>query len=121
MRTCKKNCTFVMKIHLVKKQTIINYALNNAQSRELLDTWLGDIKKANWNKPEDIWQKFGSADLLGNGTDRVVFDVGGNRYRIICQYFFGENEVHLFVRWIGTHTHYSKLCSEGRQYTIRNF
>lgn len=35
-----------MKIHLVKKQTIINYALNNAQSRELLDTWLGDIKKA---------------------------------------------------------------------------
>jgi mRNA interferase HigB len=110
-----------MKIHLIKKQTVKNYAANNAQSRESLDTWLREIKKANWNRPEDIRQNFCSVDFLGNGTDRVVFDIGGNRYRIICQYRFVKSEVRLYVRWIGTHTHYSKLCSEGRQYTIRNY
>jgi mRNA interferase HigB len=110
-----------MKIHLVKKQTIKNYAANNAQSRELLDAWLRAIKKEDWNRPEDIWQKFGSADLLGKGTNRVVFDIGGNRYRIICLYYVGKKKVHLLVRWIGTHTHYTKLCKDGRQYSICNY
>ena len=49
MRTYKKICTFVMKIHLVKKQTIRNYAANNVQSRESLDAWLRAIKKEDWN------------------------------------------------------------------------
>lgn len=110
-----------MKIHLIKKTTITNYAINNAQSRESMDAWLRELKKADWSKPDDIKQNFCSADLIGNGTDRVVFDIGGNRYRIICQYFFGKRRMHLFVRWIGTHTHYTKLCTENRQYSIRSF
>jgi mRNA interferase HigB len=110
-----------MRVHLLKKQTIKNYAVNNAQSKVGLDKWLLTIKKTNWNSPEDILVDFGSADLLGNGTNRIVFDIGGNRYRIICQYYFGGKKVHLLVRWIGTHTHYTKLCKDGRQYTICNF
>lgn len=110
-----------MRVHLLKKSTIKNYAANNVQSKAGLEKWLVAIKKARWNTPEDIQLKFGAADLLGNGTNRVVFDIGGNRYRIICEYSFGENEVLLFVRWVGTHSHYTKLCKEGRQYTIRNF
>lgn len=110
-----------MRVHLLKNETIEKYAFNNAQSRKPLETWLTSLKTADWNRPEDILERFCSADLLGNGTNRVVFDIGGNRYRIICHYFFAETEVLLSIRWIGTHTHYSKLCNEGRQYTIRNY
>ncbi|WP_298608866.1 type II toxin-antitoxin system HigB family toxin [uncultured Spirosoma sp.] len=52
---------------------------------------------------------FGAADLLGNGTNRIVFDIGGNYYRMICKYAFGKNQVHLFVCWIGAHAEYVKL------------
>ena len=110
-----------MKLHLIKKQTIENYALANTGSRKALSGWLVVVRFADWNEPGDIKQTFRTADLLGNGSDRVVFDVGGNNYRMICKYLFGEKEVHLFVCWIGTHAEYDKLCKSNQQYTISNY
>lgn len=110
-----------MKIHLVKKQTLENYAKDNAGSRRSLKLWLSVLKGVNWNNPEDIQKTFGSADLLGNGSDRVVFDIGGNHYRMICHYVFGEKKVHLFICWIGSHPAYTKLCNTNKQYTVSHY
>lgn len=107
-----------MRVHLLKPKTIKHYAANNPQIRNELSEWLKTLKKCDWDKPDDIFNNFRSADLLGNGTERVVFDIGGNRYRMICKYCFKQTSLRLFVCWIGTHTHYTKLCNEGRQYTI---
>jgi mRNA interferase HigB len=107
-----------MKVHLVKKLTIEHYAQNNAQSRSSFSLWLRAIKLADWEHPEDILAMFSSADLLGNGSNRAVFNIGGNSYRMICQYVFGEKNAHLFVCWIGTHAEYTKLCKEEKQYNI---
>lgn len=107
-----------MKVHLIKKQTIENYVAGHATSKSSFAYWLNVLKYADWKVPEDIQSTFGSADLLLNGSNRVVFNIGGNNYRIICKYGFGEKEVHLFICWIGTHTEYTKICNAGRQYTI---
>ena len=107
-----------MKVHLIKKQTIEDFALANTGSRISLQEWLEKIKYADWEKPLDIKSTFGSADLLGKSSERVVFDIAGNKYRIIGKYFFGIKQVHLFVCWIGTHTAYDKLCNETKQYTV---
>lgn len=116
-------CIFVlpMKVHLIRKETIQAYALKNARSRSSFRIWLTAIKYADWESPENIKDTFGAADLLGNGSHRVVFDVGGNNYRIICKYAFGERQVHLFVCWIGTHADYDKLCKNNEQYTVNRY
>jgi len=82
---------------------------------------MNSLKIADWNTPADIKKTFASADLLGNGSNRVVFDVGGNKFRIICKYSFGETQVHLYVKWIGTHAAYSTLCASGKQYFADQF
>lgn len=110
-----------MKVHLIKRQTVEDFARANAQSRIALTDWLEKIKFANWESPEDINFTFKSADLLGKGSDRVIFNIGGNNYRLICKYLFGEKQVHLFVCWIGTHAEYDKLCSKKEQYTLNIF
>jgi len=107
-----------MKVHLIKKQTIENYVQKNARSRTSFEILLSIIKRVDWNEPNDIISTFNSADLLGKGSDRIVFNIGGNNYRLICRYHFGNRNVHLFVKWIGTHAEYSKLCNEGKQYEI---
>jgi mRNA interferase HigB len=107
-----------MKVHLVKKQTIEDYIRDNAQSRATFKLWLLTLNGADWNDPEDILKTFGSEDILGRGCDRVVFDIGGNKYRMICHYVFGEKQAHLFICWIGTHAEYSKLCKEKKQYGL---
>ena len=106
-----------MKVHLIKKQSIEDYTNKNAQSQVPFKNWLSIVKYTDWNKPEDIIATFSSADILGNGTDRIVFNIGGNNYRMICKYCFGRNKVHLFINWIGTHAAYTKLCKNGAQYT----
>jgi len=107
-----------MKVHLIKKQSIQEYVQKNAQSRIPFSEWLTAINYADWGEPGDIQKTFGSADLLGKGSNRVVFDIGGNNYRMICKYHFGATEVHLFICWIGTHAHYDKLNNKKQQYTI---
>lgn len=73
-----------MKVHWIKKQSIEDYALKNASSKPTLKIWLATIKRVDWMKPHDIKQTFGSADILGKGSKRVVFNIGGNNERLIC-------------------------------------
>lgn len=110
-----------MKVHLIRKETIESYAEKNARSKSSFKVWLTVVKFADWQTPEAIKDTFGAADLLGNGTNRVVFDSGGNNYRMICKYAFGKSQVHLFVCWIGTHAQYDKLCKRNEQYTVNRY
>lgn len=110
-----------MKIHLIRKETIEEFTRQNAQRRASFAEWLTKIKFADWEAPADIQDTFPSTDLLGNSSSRAVFDIGGNNYRMICKYSFGEKQAHLFVCWIGTHAAYDKLCKKDEQYTLSNY
>ena len=110
-----------MKVHLIKKQTLQAFAWQHPISRAALEDWSEKIKYADWQQPGDIKQTFKAADLLGKSSNRVVFDIGGNNYRMICKYVFGEKQVHLFVCWIGTHAAYDKVCKQGAQYDINSY
>ncbi len=107
-----------MKVHLIRKETIEAFARLNSQSRTALEEWLAKVKKADWEKPADMQTAFRTADLLGKGSARIVFDIAGNHYRMICKYGFGDKQIHLFVCWLGTHAAYDKLCDGNEQYTI---
>ena len=107
-----------MRVHLIRKETIEDFARHNAQSRISFTEWLAKVRYADWEKPADIQTTFRSADLLGNGSNRVVFDIAGNNYRMICKYAFGDRVVHLFICWIGTHVKYDALCDDNEQYTV---
>lgn len=95
-----------MKVHLIKKQSIDTYVQSNAQSKLPFTIWLLIIKHADWNIPNDIIATYNTADILGN------------KYRMFCHYVFGNVKIHLFVNWIGTHAAYTKLCKQGKQYTV---
>ena len=47
-----------------------------------LRAWVAVVRAALWTRPNDVKLMFGSADLLSNG--RVIFDIGGNKYRLIA-------------------------------------
>ena len=107
-----------MTIHLIRKDTIELYSIQNAQSRDAFEEWMSKLKNADWETSSDMKSTFHSVDLLGNGSSRAVFDIGGNKYRLIGKYAFGEKQVHLFICWIGSHAEYDKLCKMNDQYTI---
>jgi len=107
-----------VRIHLIKERTVYEYLKANPQATSAFENWLRVLNTTSWNLPSDILESFSYADILGNGTKRVVFSIGGNKYRCICSYYFGSTFVHLFINWIGTHKEYDKLCDNNSQYTV---
>ncbi|WP_026768029.1 type II toxin-antitoxin system HigB family toxin [Asinibacterium sp. OR53] len=110
-----------MRVRLIKCKSIEDFAANNARSRSSFKIWLALLQRADWLTPNDICTTYGSADLLGDGTKRVVFDIAGNNYRMICTYHFGISRVHLYVKWIGTHAQYTALFRNNEHYTVNDY
>ncbi len=110
-----------MKIEIISVANLKVFSLSRQQALKPIEAWIRTVRSADWKTPENILETFPSADLLGRGTRRVVFDIGGNKYRMICCYAFMLRRVRLYVCWIGTHSDYSKLCKENKQYTITQF
>jgi mRNA interferase HigB len=110
-----------LKVHLIKEKTIRDYIAVNSNSKVSFVEWLTKVKFADWETPENILDTFSTADFLGKSSCRVIFDIAGNNYRMICKYYFGETNIRLYVCWIGTHAEYDKLCKQNKQYTIFDF
>lgn len=110
-----------MKTHIIKISSIKDFTLLHPDSLISLNEWMVKVKVADWSIPGDIKKTLPTADLLGNDSSRVVFNIAGNKYRLIIKYFFGEKQVHLFICWIGTHAAYTKLCKKGQQFQINIF
>ena len=110
-----------MRVHFIRRETLEAYGRLNPLARNALEVFLSKVRYADWGVPADIQKMFKDADIIGRGTNRIIFNINGNRYRLICKYVFGSKQVHLFVCWIGTHAEYDFICSTGRQYTINIF
>ena len=110
-----------MKVHLIKGKTIREYVAKNSTARASFEDWLSKVKLADRDKPDDIKRTFPATDFLGNGSYRVIFDIAGNQYRMICKYSFGDVSMRLYVCWIGSHGKYDRLCRKNEQFTIFNY
>jgi mRNA interferase HigB len=44
------------------------------------------------------------------GDNRVVFNIGGNKYRLVVKVHYDAGR--LFIRWVGTHEDYDKIDVE---------
>ncbi|MGB3074530.1 MAG: type II toxin-antitoxin system HigB family toxin [Chitinophagales bacterium] len=103
-----------MKVHLIRRTSVVKFMTQHARSRSSMYLFLQLLKEANWEIPNDIKSTFGKrVDTICNGK-RVVFDVGGGVFRIICGLAFRKKSVFLFVKFIGTHSEYEKLCNAGK-------
>jgi len=112
-------CVLIMKVRLVTINTVRNYRIRNAGSRAAFATWLTALNNADWETLNDVKETYNSADIIGE--NRIVFNIGGNNYRMICTYHFGEQMVHLYIKWIGTHAEYDRLCANNEQYTVSKY
>lgn len=106
---CELSHIFVMKVHLIKEQTVWDFCRDHSSAKTFFQEWLVKLKNSDWNTPDDIKATFGTADILGKGSRRVIFNIGGNSYRMICKYKSAAM-VHLSIKWIGNHADYDKIC-----------
>ncbi len=81
------------------------FIAGHADADVSLREWYKKTQKAEWHCLQDIRQAFNSADYVGD--DHYVFNIHGNKYRLVAIIFFQVQKV--YVRWIGTHAEYDSL------------
>ncbi|GLK78050.1 hypothetical protein GCM10008171_33040 [Methylopila jiangsuensis] len=73
-----------------------------------LAVWFKRVEKADWSGPQDVKDMFGSADFVAD--DRVIFNIGGNKYRLIVRVSYPFKRV--MIKFVGTHKEYDKINPE---------
>lgn len=70
-----------------------------------LKVWFEKVRKTQWESPQDLKRHFGDASVI---TDkRVVFNIKGNKYRLVVDIEYSIQFV--YIVWIGTHSEYNKI------------
>lgn len=70
--------------------------------------WYRQTLKAQWASPAQVKADVSTASILKDG--RVVFNVAGNKYRIVVWINYPYRVV--YIRFIGTHAQYDKIDSQ---------
>ena len=95
-------------MRVIAKKILREFWEKQNDSKEQLKTWYKEALKATWISPNDIKMEYPKASILKNG--RVVFNICGNRYRLIVQINYMRRWV--FIRFIGTHEEYNKINAD---------
>jgi len=80
-------------------------ASGDAKAGKLFPAWLEDTEEAQWHNTMDVKARHPRADFLSG--NRVIFDLGGNTYRIVTVIDY-ERQV-VLIRWVGYHKDYDRL------------
>lgn len=91
-------------MQLLNVVALDHFKRDHADARASLDVWRSEVEAAQWNTPQDIKNRYRSADFLAK--DRVIFNIKGNSYRLIVVVKYSMGMV--VVEWVGTHSEYDK-------------
>ena len=90
---------------LLKYKLLKDFWKKHPDSEDPLKRWAEYVENSNWKSHADLKNSFPSADYVGN--DRYVFNISGNKYRMIAVVVFFNG--FLYLRFIGTHSEYDKI------------
>ncbi|MEJ7758871.1 MAG: type II toxin-antitoxin system HigB family toxin [Gemmatimonadaceae bacterium] len=74
-----------------------------------LRVWERMMRARKYKNPHELKADFPSIDFLGDG--RVVFDIGGNKFRLVAKILYKRGWV--LVRHVLTHKDYDKKTKNG--------
>jgi mRNA interferase HigB len=92
-------------LRVIAKKILRDFWVVHTDCEQQLKSWFQETSKAEWENPNMIKQQYPSASILN--SNRSVFNIKGNNYRLIVKINFDHQMV--LIRFIGTHAEYDKI------------
>ena len=92
-------------MRIIAKKTLKDFWEIHPDSEQQLKSWYQETSKADWSGPNQIKLAYPSASFLAE--NRVVFNIKGNRYRLIVKINYDYQMI--WIRFVGTHAEYDKI------------
>lgn len=70
-----------------------------------LEAWFAEARKAQWKSAADVKRLYATASIVS--SDRVVFNIKGNDFRLVAAIDYEKGIV--WIKWIGAHAEYDEI------------
>ena len=101
----KREQCYSCSMRIISRSTLQAFWVRYQDSESSLRAWFAEAREAEWMTPNDVKRDYPTASIIGN--NRVVFNIRGNRYRLVVAVHYGRGVV--FIRFIGTHAEYDRI------------
>ncbi len=90
-------------MHVISYKRIGEFVEDHPDSGVKLGRWYKWMKKGKYANLNELKERFSEVEYVGN--DRFVFNIGGNKYRVVAMINFKAQRA--YIRFIGTHSEYN--------------
>ena len=97
------NKRYILPMKIISNSALRAFAVEHPQADEPLQGWRRVIEKNRFGNWAELKVAFNTIDKVGGLT---VFDIGGNKYRLIAYIRF-ENQI-VYIKAVLTHRDYDK-------------
>lgn len=95
-------------MRIIARSTLRQFWMLHPDAERPLIEWYALVGKACWINPAALKQEVRTASIIKQG--RVVFNIAGNKYRLIAAIDYGRQV--LWIKFIGTHQTYDNIDAE---------
>lgn len=95
-------------MRIIAVSSLIKFWDRYPDSEQALKAWYAEAKTSSWRSPADVKALYRNASVLKKG--RVVFNIAGNKYRLIVAIAYKAQIV--FIKFVGTHTEYDRVDAQ---------
>ena len=92
-------------MRILSLPTLRSFWHRHAAAKAPLQTWYREASNAQWETMNDVKQTYPHASILD--SERVVFNIGGNKYRLVVKVWFPGKQ--MYIKFIGTHREYDDV------------
>jgi mRNA interferase HigB len=92
-------------MHVISRRALTDFAARYPDAAEPLHAWYHEAKAASWENTAQLKERYPLASVIN--AERVVFNIGGNKYRLVVRINYGSGTV--FIRFVGTHKEYDGI------------
>jgi mRNA interferase HigB len=95
-------------MRIIARKTLCDFWRKHPDAEGPLKAWFAEASRAAWRTMHatiDIKRQYATASVVD--SERVVFNVGGNKYRLVVKVWFGGKAV--WIKFIGTHRSYDQI------------
>ncbi len=92
-------------MHIISFKKLREFFAIHPEAEGSMKAWHSIVEKAEFYKPRHVREQFNSVSFV---EDSTIFNVGGNKYRIITVIRYDAQKV--YVRHVYTHVEYDKWC-----------
>ena len=90
-------------MRVISNRALVAFSAEHLAARTPLQVWRREVQRRGYESFADLKATFGAVDKVGR---YFVFDIGGNKYRIIAAIHFDRQA--LYVRHVLTHQEYDR-------------